>query len=124
MVGKHERLFPPFRLDATNALLFRDRDQIFLRPKSFEVLRYLVDRPGQLVTKKELLDAVWAGVSVTDTMPAICIAELRGVLGDQVRQPKFIETVHRRGYRFIAPVTTAMNAHPHQNGYRAHANCL
>ena len=109
MVAKRERLFSPFRLDTANALLWREDEQILLRSKTFEVLRYFIDRPGQLITKKELLDSIWAEVSVSDTMPAICIAELRAALGDQVRQPKFIETVHRRGYRFIAPVTTATN---------------
>ena len=109
MVAKRERLFSPFRLNTANALLWRDDQQVVLRSKTFEVLRYFIDRPGQLVTKRDLLDPIWAEVSVGDTMPAICIAELRAALGDQVKQPKFIETVHRRGYRFIAPVTTAMN---------------
>ncbi len=76
--------------------------------KTFEVLRYLIDRPGQR-NQKGPTGFDLAGSLVGDTMPAICIAELRAALGDQVKQPKFIETVHRRGYRFIAPVTTAMN---------------
>jgi DNA-binding winged helix-turn-helix (wHTH) protein/tetratricopeptide (TPR) repeat protein len=112
MVAKRELVFSSFRLDTANAQLLRGEEQIALRSKTFEVLRYFVDRPGQLVTKKELLDAIWAKVSVSDTMPAICVAELRAALGDRVRQPRFIETVHRRGYRFIAPVTPAMNLAP------------
>jgi DNA-binding winged helix-turn-helix (wHTH) protein/predicted ATPase len=98
--------FPPFRLDLANAQLWRDKEEVTLRPKTFEVLRHLVDNPGKLVTKATLLDAVWGEVSVSDTMPANCIAELRKALGDQARTPRFIETVHRRGYRFIAKVTT------------------
>jgi DNA-binding winged helix-turn-helix (wHTH) protein/predicted ATPase len=100
-------LFGPFRLDPLNAQLWRGSQEIALRPKTFEVLRHLVDRPGQLVTKAALLDAVWAEVAVSDSMPAVCVKELRKALGDGARTPKFIETIHRRGYRFIAEVTTA-----------------
>ena len=69
------------------------------------MLLYLVDRTGQLVTKAALLDAVWAGVTVSDSMPATCVAELRKALGDEPKIPRFIETVHGRGYRFVANVT-------------------
>jgi predicted ATPase/DNA-binding winged helix-turn-helix (wHTH) protein len=101
------RLFPPFRLDLVNAQLWRGDREISLRRKTFDVLRYLVDHPGQLVTKEALLDAVWAEVTVSDSMPAICVTELRKALGDEARIPQFIKTVHRRGYRFVAKVTTA-----------------
>jgi DNA-binding winged helix-turn-helix (wHTH) protein/tetratricopeptide (TPR) repeat protein len=101
------RVFPPYRLDPANAQLWRDEEEISLRPKTFDVLRYLVDHPGLLVTKGKILDEVWPGVAVSDTMPATCIAELRRILGDDAKNPRFIETVHRRGYRFIAPVTIA-----------------
>jgi DNA-binding winged helix-turn-helix (wHTH) protein len=100
-------LFPPFRLDPINAQLWKGVHELSLRPKTFEVLRYLVDHPGQLVTKTALLDAVWADVSVSESMPAVCVKELRKALGDEARTPRFIETVHRRGYRFIAKITTA-----------------
>ena len=99
------RSFPPFRFDLLNQQLWRGEKELSLRPKTFEVLRYLVDRPGQLVTKAMLLDAVWPGLVVSDSMPATCVAELRRELGDDARTPQFIETVHRRGYRFIAQVT-------------------
>jgi len=101
------RLFPPFRLDARNAQLWRGDQEISLRRKTFEVLLHLVDHPGQLVTKAALLDAAWAGVTVSDSMPAVCVGELRKALGDEVKTPRFIETVHGRGYRFIAQVTIA-----------------
>ena len=65
-------------------------------------MRYLLDHPGQLVTKAALLDAVWSEVSVSDSMPATCVTEIRRALGDDAKTPRFIETVHRRGYRFIA----------------------
>jgi predicted ATPase len=107
MSGEPHRLFPPFDLDLVNAQLWRGDQEISLRRKTFDVLRYLVDHPGQLVTKEALLNAVWAEVTVSDSMPAICVTELRKALGDEARIPRFIETVHRRGYRFIAKVTTA-----------------
>ena len=98
-------LFPPFRLDPLNAQLWRKDREIILRRKTFDFLRYLVEHAGQLVTKAMLLDAVWPGVMVSDSMPATCVKELRKVLGDDGRRPRFIETAHRRGYRFIARVT-------------------
>jgi DNA-binding winged helix-turn-helix (wHTH) protein len=102
--GPH-RLFPPFRLDPLNAQLWRGDQQISLRRKTFDVLMYLIDHSGQLVTKAALLDAVWTDVTVSDSMPAICVAELRKALGDEAKTPRFVETVHGRGYRFIADVT-------------------
>ena len=78
---------------------------ISLRRKTFDVLLCLVDHPGQLVTKAALLDAVWPGVMVSDSVPATCVAELRKALGDEAKVPRFIETVHGRGYRFLAKVT-------------------
>ena len=98
------RLFPPFRLDASNAQLWRGIEEVHLRPKTFDVLRNLVENPGQLITKAALLDAVWPDVSVSDSMPAISVRELRAALGDNAETPRFIETVHGRGYRFIAEV--------------------
>jgi DNA-binding winged helix-turn-helix (wHTH) protein len=107
MASEQQRVFAPFRLDPANAQLWHDDQEIGLRRKTYEVLRYLVDHPGQLVTKAALLGAVWAELAVSDTMPAICVGELRKVLGDEARTPRFIETVHGRGYRFIAKVTAA-----------------
>ena len=103
-------LFPPFRLDPINAQLWRDDQEIGLRPKTFDVLLYLVDHPGQLVTKQALLDAVWPGLSVSDSMPAVCVKELRKALGDEAKVPRFIETVHGRGYRFTGKLTSDTTA--------------
>jgi DNA-binding winged helix-turn-helix (wHTH) protein/tetratricopeptide (TPR) repeat protein len=111
MATENQRIFLPFRLDPANAQLWRNDEEIVLRRKAFDVLRYLVDHPGQLVTKAALLDAVWGDVAVGDTMPAICVGELRRALGDEAKTPQFIETVHGRGYRFIAKITTAAAAH-------------
>jgi class 3 adenylate cyclase/tetratricopeptide (TPR) repeat protein len=93
--------FSDFRLDLTNEQLWRGEKELRLRPKTFQVLRYLIAHPRQLVTKEALLDAVWADVAVSDSMPAICVAELRKALGEERKTPSLIETVHGRGYRFI-----------------------
>lgn len=68
------------------------------------MLKYLVARPGVLVEKRELLSALWPGVVVEDAALTVCIHELRQVLGDDSRNPRYIETQYRRGYRFIASV--------------------
>ncbi len=94
--------FPPFVLDAADARLYRGSDVIRLRGKSLGVLEYLAQRPGQLVTKDELLAALWPETYVTEAALAGCVRELRHALGDSRGEPRFIETVYGRGYRFIA----------------------
>jgi predicted ATPase/DNA-binding winged helix-turn-helix (wHTH) protein len=89
------------RLDLTNECLWCGARAIPLRPKTFAVLRYLAEHPGQLVTQEALLDAVWPNTAVGAGGLMVCIRELRRALGDDAKAPRFIETVHRRGYRFI-----------------------
>jgi DNA-binding winged helix-turn-helix (wHTH) protein len=101
-------LFAPFVLDSGNQRLWKGEKAIELRPKAFAVLQRLAERPGQLITKEDLLDAVWPGVSVSDTVLKVCIREIREALGDDVEAPRYIETAHRRGYRFIAESATAV----------------
>jgi predicted ATPase len=93
-------LFPPFRLELDGEQLWRDGDVVALRPKSFAVLRHLLENAGRLMTKDELLDTVWARTAVSDTVLKSCVRELRKALGDDVHAPRYIETVHGRGYRF------------------------
>jgi len=97
-------IFPPFRIDFGTERLWRDDQAIALRPKTWGVLRYLAERPGKLVSKTELFDAVWRNTAVEEKGLNVSIAELRRLLGDDARNPRFIETVHRRGFRFIASV--------------------
>jgi DNA-binding winged helix-turn-helix (wHTH) protein len=99
--------FPPFQLDLTNEQLWREKRAVVLRAKTFAVLRYLVTHAGELVTKEDLLNAVWPNTSVSEGAVKICVQELRKALQDDSRRSQFIETVHRRGYRFIAPLTTS-----------------
>ena len=98
--------FGDFRLDAANATLKRGTAAVALTPKAFGVLELLVARAGRLVTKDEFLDQLWPGVFVGDAVLKVCIREIRVALGDDHQHPTFIETVHKRGYRFVAPVTT------------------
>src|ERR687887_940247 len=97
--------FADFRLDPDNACLWRGTQPIALTPKAFDVLHYLVTHPDRLVSKDTLLDAVWPETAVSDTVVRIAIGELRRALGDTAQAPRFIATVVRRGYRFLAPVT-------------------
>ena len=99
--------FPPFRLDAVNACLWRGTKTIRLTPKAFAVLQYLVERPGELVTKEALLEAVWPATVVGDAVLKVCVREVRKALGDPAGAPRYIATVHRLGYRFIAGVADA-----------------
>jgi DNA-binding winged helix-turn-helix (wHTH) protein len=74
---------------------------VALRPKTWEVLRALVERPGELLSKDELLDRVWAGTAVSEGTLNKSIGELRAVLGESSQTPRWIETVSRRGFRWI-----------------------
>ena len=94
--------FDAFELDETNALLLRDGKAVTLAPKPFGVLCALARRPGSLLTTNALLDDVWGHQFVTDSVLRTAISELRTALDDDARKPRYIETVSRRGYRFIA----------------------
>ncbi|HJZ74298.1 MAG TPA: alpha/beta fold hydrolase [Vicinamibacterales bacterium] len=107
MASELSLTFGRFRLDPASGQLFGDSRPIPLAPKALSLLEYLAERPGRLVKKSELLDAVWPGVFVADGALKVCIREIRRALGDDAQSPRFIETAHRRGYRFIADVARA-----------------
>jgi predicted ATPase/DNA-binding winged helix-turn-helix (wHTH) protein len=96
--------FGPFRFDEVNECLWRGSQEIPLRPKPFSVLKYLLEHQGTLVPKQQLLHEVWSETYVSDSVLKDCIRQLRQVLNDDAKSPHFIETSHRRGYRFIASV--------------------
>src|SRR5512132_1410978 len=102
--------FADFRLDPNNACLWRGTQPIALTPKAFDVLHYLVTHPDRLVTKDTLLDTVWPKTAVSDAVVRIAIGELRRTLGDTAQAPRFIATVRRRGYRFVALVAASTEA--------------
>ena len=99
------KLFRTFRLDTGNQCLWRGEHRVPLTPKAFDVLRYLVEHPGRLVTQDELLEALWPETYVNPELIKKYILGIRKVLGDQHQNPVFIETLPKRGYQFIAPVT-------------------
>src|SRR5271166_1794775 len=109
--------FPPFRLDLVNQCLWHrrtkgDDERILLTPKAFAMLRYLVEHAGRLVTHDELLDAVWPNTHIQPQAIKKLVLDLRSALGDRAQKPLFIETLHRRGYRFIAAVSEGTAAKP------------
>ncbi len=108
--------FADFRLDPDNACLWRGTQPIALTPKAFDVLHYLVTHPDRLVTKDTLLDAVWAETAVSDAVVRIAIGELRRALGDTAQASRYIATVQRRGYRFVAPVVEHTETVPRPTG--------
>jgi class 3 adenylate cyclase/tetratricopeptide (TPR) repeat protein len=112
MPSSPQWVFGPFRLDPANACLWHGVAAVVLPPKAFDVLHYLVTHPDRLVPKDELLDAVWPETVVTDAVLRVAIGALRKVLGDPAQTPRFIATVPRRGYRFVAPVTEYTGAAP------------
>jgi pimeloyl-ACP methyl ester carboxylesterase/DNA-binding winged helix-turn-helix (wHTH) protein len=120
MQGKFPSVgFLPFRLDYTNECLWRAGVRIDLTPKAFSVLKELVNAGGELVTKERLLDTVWAETFVGDAVLKVSVGEIRRALGDACREPQFIETVHRRGYRFIAPLENPVKEPPASPGFVA-----
>ena len=102
--------FGPFRLDSATGQLRRGDIVVPLAPKAFTVLHHLVNHAGQLITKDDLLELAWADVHVGDGALKVCIREIRRTLADDPRTPTYIETAHRRGYRFIAQVSIEQHA--------------
>lgn len=99
--------FGGFVLDSTAGELRRGVERVEMRPKLFTLLSYFVEHSGRLIPKEELMEAVWPDVTVSDGSLNRSVAELRVLLGDDSKDPHMIETVPRRGYRFIADVHRA-----------------
>ena len=99
--------FGPYRVDPDAAQIWKDRDRLHLTPKALSVLLHLIRERPRVVGKNELLDAVWPDVHVGEAVLKVAVREIRRALGDEARQAVYVETAHRRGYRFLAPVTFA-----------------
>jgi len=120
--------FGPFEFDQAGCRLYRDNAPVDLPPRLLDLLAQLVARPGDLLTKNELIAQVWPGVFVTDNSLTRAVSELRRSLGDVAEEPQYIQTVARRGYRFVAQVRTAARRTPEPgadpdtlSGHRAEA---
>lgn len=96
--------FEDVEVDISRGCLRRGTAEHHLRQKTFQVLIYLLERRERLVSKEELIEAVWKGTAVTDDALVQSIKEIRRILGDNSQNPKFIKTVPKAGYRFISPV--------------------
>src|SRR4030088_2418408 len=106
------RRFQSFRLDTANQCLWNGEARADLAPKAFDVLRYLAEHAGRLVTPDELLEALWPDTYVNPEGLRRYIQEIRKVLGDRPDKPAFIQTLPKRGYQFIAPVVEESTAKP------------
>jgi DNA-binding winged helix-turn-helix (wHTH) protein len=102
--------FQRFGLDTANQCLLHNGAPVDLAPKPFAVLRYMVENPGRLITHDELLDALWPETFVQPQVLRTYMLELRKVLGDDAQNPRFIQTLPKRGYRFVAAVTEPAGA--------------
>ncbi len=99
--------FDPFCLDALDERLWKHDACVPLGHKAFAVLAHLISHPNQLVTKDDLLASVWPDTAVGEAVLTTAMREIRAAVGDTARTPRFVETVHGRGYRFIARVVEA-----------------
>jgi DNA-binding winged helix-turn-helix (wHTH) protein/predicted ATPase len=104
-MGNERRIvFDPFCMDLADQSLWRGSQAIKLRPKAFAVLGYLLGHPRRLVTKEELLNAIWPDTFVGDAVLKVAVRQIREALGDDPTSPRFIETAHRLGYRFVGKI--------------------
>ena len=104
--------FKTFHLDTANHILGRDGERVPIAPKAFDVLAYLVEHAGRLVTQDEILEALWSETYVNPEVLRKYILEIRRALGDRPDKPEFVETLPKRGYRFIAPVVDESTVEP------------
>jgi DNA-binding winged helix-turn-helix (wHTH) protein len=97
-------VFGDFHMDVARYRLSRGQREVPLPPKAWDVLYCLIKRPSLLITKEALHDEIWPDIAISDDTLTKRIGELRRALGDTRRTPRFIETVHGRGFRFVADV--------------------
>ena len=114
--------FGPFAFDRQSRLLWRDGAEVALPPRVLGVLEVLMDRPGQVVARQDLLDGVWKDAFVTDTSLAEAVSFLRQALGDDPQAPRYIQTVHRRGYRFLPPLVEELVPQTAAHGERSNGS--
>src|SRR5262249_41653426 len=110
MQAEQRLSFGPYLLDSAHGQLWRGKKAVKLTPKALAVLRHLVERPGQGVTKEELFGAAWADTGVSEAALAYFVCELRHAFRDEARSPRSIETVHGGGFGFIAPLSPKNSA--------------
>src|SRR5215510_4793187 len=108
--GTEGIVFGPFCLMHEPLRLWKSRHEVKLQPRPLAVLLYLVEHAQAVVSREELLRAVWKGTVVTPTALQVCVRAVREALGDEVESPRYIATVGREGYRFIAKVASSQHS--------------
>jgi TolB-like protein/DNA-binding winged helix-turn-helix (wHTH) protein/Flp pilus assembly protein TadD len=108
--------FGPFRLEPSEHIILRDGQPVSITPKAFDLLVALVEQRGHLVTKEELLQRVWPDSFVEEANLSVKMSELRRVLGEVPGEKQYIETVPRKGYRFVAEVSGSLSSQPAEVG--------
>src|SRR5262245_50462034 len=103
-------LFGPFRLDFSDRRLWKGLQAVELTPQAFTLLAYLVQHPGRLVTKDELMQAVWQNTVISDDGLYALMSEVRRALRDDPHEPQFIKTESKQGYRFIGAVDSGQSS--------------
>ena len=116
---EHGVAFGGYRFETESGRLWSGTREIRLTPKASDVLKTLVSHAGELVSKEDLFATVWHGTAVSDDALTSCIQELRRALKDDSKEPRFIETRHRRGYRFVAPLSQVDEAPAAESGRRS-----
>jgi TolB-like protein/DNA-binding winged helix-turn-helix (wHTH) protein len=126
--SRHSYEFGPFRLIPTERQLLRDNDRVSLTPKCFDLLVVLVENSGHLIEKGELLKRIWPDSYVEEANLSVNMSALRRALGEEPSETQYIETVPRRGYRFLAPVrehwddAASISHQPHEGSDATQAN--
>jgi pimeloyl-ACP methyl ester carboxylesterase/DNA-binding winged helix-turn-helix (wHTH) protein len=105
-------VFGPFRLDVHSRRLWREGREVMLGPKALDLLIFLAKRPGEILSRDQIMSAIWPDTFVEDHALTVQIGEIRKALADHATNPAYIETRHRRGYQFVAP----LNTEPHGGG--------
>ena len=103
--------FPPYRMDLNEQLLWRNRQVVTLRPKTWKLLRFFAEHPQVLIPKDQVVSEVWGSIAVSDDALTRTVSELRRTLDDDAHTPRYIQTVHRRGFRFIASTAKIRTDH-------------
>ncbi len=102
--GNAVYLIEEIEVNTSRGYLRRDQQEMYLRQKTLQVLVYLLEHRERLVTKEELMERVWKDTAVTDDVLVQCVMDIRKALGDDSRDPRFVRTIPKAGYRFIGPV--------------------
>ncbi len=110
--------FGPFTLDPATGELWRDGERIALQPQPARLLQFLAESSGRMVTRRELQERVWGPETSIDAEHGLnyCILQVRRALGDEAERPACIETIPRRGYRFLLPTTREPRHTPSRRG--------